>query len=621
MLKVQGEWIRDEEGRRLILRGANLGGSSKVPFRPDGASRFKEGFYEYRDVSFVGRPFPLSEADEHFGNLASWGLRFLRLIVTWEAVEHAGPGVYDRDYLGYLRAIAESAARHGIDLYLDPHQDVWSRWTGGDGAPAWTLEAVGFDLKKINASGSGIVHAETPELPRQIWGANYNRLACATMFSLFLGGNEFAPGIKIEGETVQDYLQAHFLESMRRVLIALKGLPNLVGYGALNEPDAGFLGLSDLARLERFTIRKGPMPTPFQAMAAGSGYPQKVANWHLGLSGNYAAGKALLNAEGVSAWKEGAECVWKRAGVWDDPGGKPVLKRPGHFYRSGNAADLFLKPLMLSFAKMARIVEPRGLFFVEAFPHAEHPSWGPEDPGNAVNGSHWYDNATMVTKRFQEIFNVDSRKMKFYFGPKGVRRCFADSIGYWKEIARLDMGGIPTLLGETGLPFDMNGRSAFRSGDFRAHEKALSLYFEAFDRYLLSVCVWNYCADNSNELGDKWNDEDLSIFCRDQGGARALKGFCRPYAWKTAGTPLSMAFDPKRALFEYRFRSDPAIEAPTLIYVPACHYPAGYRAEAFPPEAVALERDEASSLLIVRPSGGADTEIRIILRPEQSDTK
>ena len=49
----------------------------------------------------MDRPFPLAEADEHFGRLASWGLTFVRLLVTWEAVEHAGPGIYDEDYLTY----------------------------------------------------------------------------------------------------------------------------------------------------------------------------------------------------------------------------------------------------------------------------------------------------------------------------------------------------------------------------------------------------------------------------------------------------------------------------------------------------------------------------------------
>ena len=38
----------------------------------------------------------------------------------------------------------------------------------------------------------------------------------------------------------------------------------------------------------------------------------------------------------------------------------------------------------------------------------------------------------------------------------------------------------------------------------------------ALDANLLSFTVWNYCAENSNERGDLWNDEDLSVFSPDQ---------------------------------------------------------------------------------------------------------
>lgn len=59
----------------------------------------------------MDRPFPITEADEHFGRLASWGLTFVRLLVTWEAVEHAGPGIYDEDYLAYLLALVRRLIR------------------------------------------------------------------------------------------------------------------------------------------------------------------------------------------------------------------------------------------------------------------------------------------------------------------------------------------------------------------------------------------------------------------------------------------------------------------------------------------------------------------------------
>lgn len=108
-IRKEGPWFKDEKGRTLLLRGVNLGGSSKVPFTPDGATHKREEFFNHREVSFIGRPFPLDEADEHFARLRSWGFTFLRLLTTWEAIEHPGPGQYDLGYLEYLRKIVEKA--------------------------------------------------------------------------------------------------------------------------------------------------------------------------------------------------------------------------------------------------------------------------------------------------------------------------------------------------------------------------------------------------------------------------------------------------------------------------------------------------------------------------------
>ncbi len=65
-LKIKNKEFIDEEGRSVLLRGVNLGGSSKVPFSPNGATNIKTDFKDHRNISFVGRPFPIKEAVEHF---------------------------------------------------------------------------------------------------------------------------------------------------------------------------------------------------------------------------------------------------------------------------------------------------------------------------------------------------------------------------------------------------------------------------------------------------------------------------------------------------------------------------------------------------------------------------
>lgn len=128
---VQGtdRWFRDENGRVLLMRGVNLCGASKLPTSPYAGSTHlydEDKFWDHRNVSFVGRPFPLEDAAEHFERLRAWGLTFVRLLVPWESLEHAGPGIYDEEYIDYLIKIIEMMPKYGIKCFIDPHQDAVS---------------------------------------------------------------------------------------------------------------------------------------------------------------------------------------------------------------------------------------------------------------------------------------------------------------------------------------------------------------------------------------------------------------------------------------------------------------------------------------------------------------
>jgi len=128
----RGTKFVDNEGRTLTLRGVNLGGA-KLPagYRSDQSEEAGD------DASYVGRPFPLSEAAEHLGRLRAWGFNIVRLSVTWDALEHKGPQQYDTDYVQYVLDVVKACRTFGLYVYVDPHQDVWSRHCGGSGAPAW----------------------------------------------------------------------------------------------------------------------------------------------------------------------------------------------------------------------------------------------------------------------------------------------------------------------------------------------------------------------------------------------------------------------------------------------------------------------------------------------------
>ena len=173
------------------------------------ATHIVHKFYDYehntKGISFIGRPFPLNEADEHFARLRAWGLTFMRLLVTWEAVEHAGPGQYDEEYLSYLLQLVRRAKSFGISVFIDPHQDVFSRWTGGDGAPVWTLDAVGFNISALHNSGAAYSHqghilakGHHAPLPMMIW---YTRRHTLTHSRMHVSGR--AGGTPLTGHAAE----------------------------------------------------------------------------------------------------------------------------------------------------------------------------------------------------------------------------------------------------------------------------------------------------------------------------------------------------------------------------------------------------------------------------------
>lgn len=590
MLKTAGPWFKDEYGRTLILRGVNLGGSSKVPY-PNGATHIREGFFDHRTVSFVGRPFPLAEADEHFARLKAWGFTFLRFLVTWEAIEHAGPGQYDQEYLDYLYAVVRKAGEHGLRLFIDPHQDVWSRFTGGDGAPGWTLEAVGLELTRLAATGAALIHAlHGDPFPWLIWPTNDGKLAAATMFTLFFGGHDFAPQMRIDGEPVQEYLQRHYIAALQQVARRLRGLPAVVGYDTLNEPSCGYIGSPDLDHQAQVMLRLGEAPTPLQAMALGAGIPQQVACYGVGLAGERVTGHRWLNQERVRAWREGYDCIWRQHGVWDvDAAGAPRALRPDHFAQvDGRPVDFdrdYFRPFANRYARAIREVEPDALIFVETVPGDRGLTWGPEDAPAIVHAAHQYDGFPLFTRRFIPWFTLDARTRRFVLGVRRAQAVLNDQMADYVRVSAERMGNVPTLIGEFGIPMVLNGARAYRTGDFSAQEAALDRSFQALEANLLSGTLWNYTADNDNVRGDQWNGEDFSLFSRDQqrdpadlnAGGRALAGAVRPYPRAVAGEPLRFGFDRRRRCFELEFRHDPAVGAPTELFVPNLQYPQGYQ--------------------------------------------
>jgi len=87
VIQVSGQYFTDNHGRILDFRGANVSSSSKVyaPFvlhssRTDShrPQKLPSRIDKHTESSYVGRPFPLEDADEHWARLKSWGLTFCK---------------------------------------------------------------------------------------------------------------------------------------------------------------------------------------------------------------------------------------------------------------------------------------------------------------------------------------------------------------------------------------------------------------------------------------------------------------------------------------------------------------------------------------------------------------
>jgi hypothetical protein len=205
---------------------------------------------------------------------------------------------------------------------------------------------------------------------------------------------------------------------------------------------------------------------------------------------------------------------------------------------------------------------------------------------NAAWAPHWSDGVTLLRKTYTPWRGADVRTGRVVLGRKRVARSFADQVRWL--IASGREAGMPTIIGECGIPFDLDAKRAYRTGDFSRQARAFDAAMRALEANLASFTVWNYTPDNTNAHGDGWNDEDFSIFSRDQmrgtgdldDGGRALQAVVRPYPMALPGEPLALAFDIRTRRFFCQFRLDERIGAPAVFFVPGIQYPGGARIEA-----------------------------------------
>nr|VWO94529.1 Carboxylic ester hydrolase (EC [Ganoderma boninense] len=524
----------DNAGRTVLLRGINLSGADKAP---------------------------------------GWGFNMLRYVITWEALEHAGPGKYDYEFMDYTIRVLRKIKEYGFRVYLDPHQDIWSRFSGGSGAPYWTLPACGINPRNFTATGTAIIHSEYPstskptpeDLPAMIWSTNYGRLASQTLFTLFFAGREFAPRCIIDGQNIQDYLQSHFIDAVAQLAQRIRDNASdlldecILGWDSMNEPAEGFCGYEDLNKVptkQGSVLKKGPFPSPAQSLRLGMGAAQTVDHWVFSSMGPKKDKTVTINPRGQKMWADPATesngvhpkwgwkrdpgwelgtCIWALHDVWDVDSGEVLL--PYYFRQHLNGDELefvedFWRPHWEVFSMRIRELHPEAILFVAPPVFVPPPQIDEQYlKGRCCYSTHYYDGLTLVSRHWS-WYNADALGLirgKYSspiaaakIGERAIRKSIQEQLGYLKADADI-LGAYPTIIGEIGIPYDMDGKKAYGytdggkyKGDFSSQQKAMDASMNAADGpNVLNYTLWNYCPDNSHQWGDNWDLEDLSVWSAD----------------------------------------------------------------------------------------------------------
>ncbi|KAI9291457.1 glycoside hydrolase, partial [Neoconidiobolus thromboides FSU 785] len=564
-VKIEGGWFKDIISHRTVgFRGINLGGNSKLPVNWTTSNGIDA--YDIDNLSFIGKPLPLAEAEEHCLRLRYWGFNFLRLLVPWESIEHQGPGKYDENQMNYIIKLLFLFKKFGLKCLIDPHQDTWSRLCGGSGMPNWTLYLAGLDPRKFKQTISAVTmfeHDPPLEYPIMTWPTNYGRLATATMFTLFFAGEKLAPKCTIYDEklnqlvNIQTYLQDKYCLAYQYLFskIYKEGLLNSVvlGIDTLNEPSEGFIETEDITKLPLISMtstRNGPTPTVLESFLLGEGNSVEVAKYSLSTFGFVKEGTVRVDPKGENVWlKEGesilpnlffppwqpwqkeGQCIWHMHGVWDRGTKKALL--PNYFSIdpiNGNKYNYlkdFWKPFVRKITSYVRTIQPDIIIFIEPPVNAVPPKFTKEegDPiENIVYSPHWYDGKTLVTLKFDwwTFDYLGFIRGKYWFigqalklGRKDVRKCFEEMIEMIANEGKLAFPNAPLLIGECGIPFNMINSNAFKNGDYKEQIDALDATLNATEQIGGMCTLWNYCIDNNHLEGDLWNREDLSIYSKD----------------------------------------------------------------------------------------------------------
>jgi endoglycosylceramidase len=194
---VRDGFIRDVDGRAVIMRGVNISGQHKLPPFFD--------FHQAPDFAKV--------RDE-------WGMNGVRFLVSWGGLEPE-PGKYDDAYVAKIAERMDWAAKAGLFVVIDFHQDLYGLgFPVGNGAPKWTCAQSHYDS-----------FASTYQ-PTDQWFLAYLNPDIIACYDNFWSSDD---------------LWTHYANAVAHLAKALHDKPAIIGVDLMNEP---YWGSAEVDRFE-----------------------------------------------------------------------------------------------------------------------------------------------------------------------------------------------------------------------------------------------------------------------------------------------------------------------------------------------------------------------------------
>lgn len=184
-LYCEGLDIRDKCGRQRIFRGVNICLKFKKPDLPETKKKLLK--------------------KKVIRNLKNNGVNIVRLGITWAALEESR-GVYSADLAEILHTFVKRCEKEDIYVMPDMHQDLFSHYFHGDGAPDWAVDP---SLKS--------------KKPLAIWAEGY----------FYMGGVQRAFADFWENK---NGIQDDFINCWKFLADSFSGCTNIFGCDYFNEP-------------------------------------------------------------------------------------------------------------------------------------------------------------------------------------------------------------------------------------------------------------------------------------------------------------------------------------------------------------------------------------------------